>query len=301
MLSVIGGYRCLSGMQTTGSGTARWCLAMQGMDRYFLKEFLSPVYPSDASTPIGKRQLERCKQFEKKKQLLYAAASCVIGDVLVPVVNFFRENGHYYAVSEAVPEGCQTVDQAWRMTTREKKALLYELALGLQRMHAQGIVHADLKPAHIFLFPSEEGWKPRLIDFDSGFLQDSPPQTEKELEGDPVYLSPEMFLRMAGEQAWLGAAADTFAFGAIIHQIWNGNLPEFDHERYRYLYEAVLEGDEIHLELPKAWEKTVRRMLSADPLDRPTDAEITALFAAKRTLASSSVLNGLKQLMKSGE
>ena len=49
----------------------------------------------------------------------------------------------------------------------------------------------------------------RLIDLDSGFLRDDPPQNERDLEGDPVYLSPEAFLRMAGQDAPLGPKLDT--------------------------------------------------------------------------------------------
>ena len=99
MSDVIGGYRLLTAMQTTGSGSARWCLAMRGLRRFFLKEFLSPVWPVHPDTPIGQKQLERCLRFEDRKQRMYAAASCVLGDVLVPVVDFFRDNCHYYAVT----------------------------------------------------------------------------------------------------------------------------------------------------------------------------------------------------------
>lgn len=300
MSDVIGGYRCLTPMQTAGSGSARWCIAARGLQRYFLKEFLSPVYPARTDTPLGQRQLERCEQFERQKQRLYAAASCVIGDTLVPVIDFFRADGHYYAVSEAAPEGHLTAESAGRLTDDEKRKLLYDIALCLQRLHTQGVVHADLKPEHVLLIRQPDGWQAQLIDLDSGFLADDPPKHEREMEGDPAYLAPEMFLRMVGEDAPLGTTLDAFAFGAMIHRIWTGRLPDFDRERYHYLYEAALDGGEIRLELPEAWEVAVRRMLRADPARRPTDAEIVSLFVPERAtdVSAGGLRNGLSHLLK---
>jgi len=301
MSDMIGGYRLLTAMQTTGSGSARWCLAMRGLRRFFLKEFLSPVWPVHPDTPIGQKQLERCLRFEERKQRLYAAASCVLGDVLVPVVDFFRENGHYYAVTEAAPDGHMTAERAFYLPDEEKREILYELAVGLQRLHAQGIVHADLKPEHVLLIPQDCGWKPKLIDLDSGFLTDDPPSTVQELEGDPAYLAPEVFLRMAGEQTELDTSLDTFAFGALICQSWTGSLPEFDRTRYHYLYEAALENGSIQLHLSEKWEPLVRRMLSAEKEHRPSDAEIAdSLSLPKESVKHTGFENGLMRLMKQG-
>ena len=160
-------------------------------------------------------------------------------------------------------------------------------------------MHADLKPEHVLLIPQDRGWKTKLIDLDSGFLTDDPPCTVQEMEGDPAYLAPETFLRMAGEDVQSGALTDTFAFGAVIHQLWTGVLPDFDRERYHYLYEAALDGGEIRLELPEEWQETVRLMLSAQPEKRPSDAQTAALFAPERQQpAGTRRLNGLMNLMK---
>lgn len=299
MSDVIGGYRLLTAMQTTGSGSARWCMAMRGLERFFLKEFLSPVWPVKTDSPIGKKQLDRCLRFETRKQRLYASASCVLGDVLVPVVDFFRDHGHYYAVTEAAPDGHMTAERAFYLTDEEKKQILHDLAVGLQRLHAQGIVHADLKPEHVLLIPQDYGWKPKLIDLDSGFLMDDPPCTAQEMEGDPAYLAPESFLRIMGENVQPGPPVDTFAFGALIHQLWTGVLPEFDRARYHYLYEAALDEGEIQLNLPEKWQETVRLMLHAQPEKRPSDAQIAALFAPERQPSSGTGrINGLSCLMK---
>ena len=302
----IGGYKCLTPMRTAGSGSARWCIASRGLDRFFLKEFLSPVYPAQEGTELSRRQRERCEAFEDQKQRLYAAISCVIGGTLVPVIDFFRFERRYYAVSELITESHVTAEDVKELEDEEKRSLLFSLALCLQRLHTQGIVHADLKPDHVLLLKMPHGYEARLIDLDSGFLADDPPKHERDMEGDPVYLAPEAFLRMVGQESKLGPKVDTFAFGAMIHRIWTGKLPEFDHERYHYLYEAALGGGEITLsdQLPAAYHRTVRGMRCAQPEDRPSDARITALFDQENNREDAGKadvpINGLSRLMRKG-
>lgn len=295
----IGGYRRVTPMQTAGSGSARWCIGMRGLDRFFVKEFLSPVYPARDDTPIGRKQAARCEHFEKQKERLYEAISCVIGDTLVPVIDFFRFEGHYYAASEAISELHVNLLDA-ELNNEQKRKLLFDLALCLQRLHIQGVVHADLKPDHVLLLKRPEGFHLQLIDLDSGFLADDPPKEEREMEGDPVYLAPEAFLKMIGQEAVLGPKLDTFAFGALIHQVWTGELPGFDHDKYHYLYEAALDGGEIELKLPRRMRSLVRQMFHADPAQRPSDAEVTALFDESPSFIqpSEGPVNGLSRLMK---
>ncbi len=306
MNELIGGYKPLTPMVTAGSGSARWCIASRGLERFFLKQFLSPVFPVDESSALGRRQLERCEAFERQKQRLYKAISLVIGDTLVPVLDFFRYERHYYAVSEAVPSGHIAAENVWELSPSERRALLLQLALCLQRLHTQGIVHADLKPDHVLLLRHPDGFHARLIDLDSGFLADDPPKTQRELEGDPVYLSPEAFLCMAGQPAKLTCKIDTFAFGALFHCLWTGELPSFDHGRYAYLYEAVLDGAKPVLSpaLPDEYADVIGRMLLKDPSCRPGDGELVsilgapAFFGEDRAYEEARPLNGLTRFMK---
>lgn len=300
----IGDYDCLMPLRTAGSGSARWCIGAYGVERFFIKQFLSPVYPADETTALGQKQAARCRAFEKQKQALYAAISCVIGGTLVPVIDFFRYDGRYYAVSEALPDTHLTAENARQLSPEERRRILFELALCLQRLHTQGVVHADLKPEHALLCREANGWHTRLIDLDSGFLTDNPPREPREMEGDPVYLSPEMYLSMCGQSVSLGPAADTFAFGMMIHRIWTGRLPDFDCQKYDYLYQASLDGAAVRLDdsLPAQWRDTVQAMLLPNPQDRPGDAQVTRLFEPAPTLAAgferNGPINGLSRFMR---
>lgn len=306
-MKTIGAYEPLTPMQTTGSGSARWCIAQKDGGRFFLKEFLSPVYPGEGGDPaLREKRLERCLRFEEKKRRLYAALSCVIGDTLTPSADFFRFGNRYYAVSEEIPGPRLTIESPLDLSVKEKREILLSVALCLQRLHMQGIVHADLKPEHVLLRRGAPGWEVRLIDLDSGFLLEEPPAAGSDTEGDPVYLAPETFLRMTGQDAPLGTAADTFAFGAMICRLWTGSLPGLP-EGCSYLYEAALTGAPVRLppELPLPYRAAVLRALSADPALRPDDGELVRLFSRipdeerfQRPPFSGEALNGLSRFMK---
>ena len=303
-MKMIGAYEPLTPLQTAGSGSARWCIARRGTRRFFLKEFLSTVYPAEITNAVlREKQMARCRRFEEKKRRLYSAMSCVIGDTLVPVTDFFRFGLHYYAISEEIPEPRLTGESSVETLSREeKREILLSLALCLQRLHLQGIVHADLKPEHVLLRKGTLGYEARLIDLDSGFLTEDPPAPGGETEGDPVYLAPEAFLRMTGEAADIGPAIDTFAFGAILHRLWTGALPETDAP---YLYEAALEQRPIQIsaQLPPAYGQAVRRMLDAEPSHRPSDGELVRLFAQpfekdEKPPLTGEALNGLSRFFR---
>lgn len=304
MLPAIGEYSCLTPWRTAGSGSARWCIGCLGVERFFIKQFLSPVYPAHPDTPLGLKQLARCQAFEKQKRTLYAALSCVIGGVLVPVIDFFRYDGRYYSVSEALPDSCVAAEDGGLLPREQRRNVLFDLALCLQRLHRQGVVHGDLKPEHVLLCPEGDGFRTRLIDLDSGFLTGHPPREIRDMEGDPAYLSPEMFISMMGEKATLGTGVDTFAFAMMIHKLWTGELPGFDHSRYDYLYQAVLDGGTVTLspDLPQEWQAAMQAMLDKDPARRPADGDITRLFEkSPESLPRTAVpANGLRRFMRSG-
>ena len=108
---------------------------------------------------------------------------------------------------------------------------------------------------------------------------------------------------MAGQDAPLGPKLDTFAFGALIHRVWTGELPSFDHQKYTYLYEAALAGGDIALSsgLPAELRDAVLRMLDPKPENRPEDGELTNLLAVAPEDShqeEARPVNGLSRFMK---
>ena len=284
-MSRIGGYELHTSWKTAGSGSARWCIAHRDGQRYFVKEFLSPVYPiGDMRPELAEKRRKRCEEFEGKKRRMYFALSCVIGDTLVPVLDFFRYQGRCYAVSEEVPKPYVNGEEVRDLPPKAIRELLYALAECLRRIHDQGMIHADIKPEHLLLTGEPGSYRLRLIDLDSGFLAEEPPEEGEDIEGDPVYMTPEVYLRITGRSIPLNAKLDTFALGILIHQMWTGKLPEYERKKYTYVFQAALDGGEIRLspELPLAYHFLVQRMLRKEPADRPDDSEIVRMLASTR-------------------
>jgi len=295
----IGAYECLTPFATAGSGSARWCVALRDERKYFLKQFLAPVRPDAFSTAppaLRRRQRARCDAFERRKKTLFEALGCVLGDCVAPVTDFFVFEGHYYAVSEYVPEPLESFETLGKAPQEALRPLLFSLAQCLGRVHAQGIVHADLKPEHVLVIRNEVHI--RLIDFDSGFLENDPPAQDAEIDGDPVYLAPETFLCMTGERHTLNRKIDTFAFGILAHRLCTGRLPE--PEEGAYAYEAALAGRTVRLagDLPAPLHWMIGKALSADPMQRPEDGVLERLLAppAFTPGPAQREINGLSRL-----
>ncbi len=308
MRSMIGEYQQITPFQTAGSGSAKWCIATRMGQRFFVKQFLSPVFPKTTTNKmLYQKQQERCVLFETKKQRLYHAMGCVLGDVLVPVIDFFCYQGHYFAISEEVPTSQMTIENTRHLSAKHRRNILLSLALGLQRLHLQGIVHADLKPENALLTLENDTFDVRLIDVDSGFLLEDPPKDENELQGDPAYLAPEAFLCMAGagDHQLLTEKIDTFAFGLIIHFVWTGEWIGFDQSKYHYPFEVVLDQGNLVMSesLPEVHRSLVASMLQLDPKQRPSDAKLIKHLSSTSTDAGShrqrlAPINGMSRFMK---
>jgi eukaryotic-like serine/threonine-protein kinase len=275
----IGEYRLTSPFITAGSGNARWCIAIKDDKQYFLKQFLAPVQPvqtTDEPTEIIQKRRLRCAAFERRKLALYEALKGIKENCIVRVDDFFVHDGHYFAASEYITPSHRTFDSIRKVQPQLALRLLVSLAECLWKLHDHGVVHADLKPEHIII---EEEWGMpyiRLIDFDSGFLETVPPESQSNIEVDPVYLSPEAYRLITGEPVTLNRYLDTFAFGLLIHQALTGELPQFDKAKYSYLYACVLDGGRITFsdKLSRRLRSLVHGMLKKDPASRPGDAEI---------------------------
>lgn len=274
----IGAYQCETDFETFGSGSARWCKATKAGEYFFLKQFLSPVRPATFSgVPflLQRKQRQRCDTFEQTKKELYQALGCTLGDGAVPVADFFSFEGRFYTASEWISMPYETFETLGKQPLRRAHRLLYSLARCMSSVHAQGIVHADLKPEHVLI----QDDRVRLIDFDSGFLQAHPPADRKTIEVDPAYMSPEMYLHISGKTQRLTGAMDTFAFGLIAHRLLTGQIPQPD-GNHTYLYETVLAKRTPvlaeNLEPADKW--MISKVLSLKPEDRPNDGRLERLL-----------------------
>ncbi|RXT52547.1 hypothetical protein B6S44_17415 [Bosea sp. Tri-44] len=140
---------------------------------------------------------------------------------IVTIHDFERDGGHLFIVMELL-EG-EPLDQRiaragpTAVGWEEGRDILSGLCAGLAHAHARGVVHADIKPANVFL--TAGGVK--LLDFgiasaarDGGFDPTS-------LGGlTPAYASPQMI-----ETAGRRADDDVYALGCISYELLAGRHP----------------------------------------------------------------------------
>lgn len=252
---VIGKYTVTRDFDNANSGQGQWGFAEWEGEEFFIKKFLSPVFPGERSPGSEKGKQKRrnqCQEFERKQIALKEALSvCGNGGLVVKTVDFFRhgdEHGeHYFKVTQKV----DTSSLSEQVSTLETKKRLFVMltAIGaLKVLHRNNIIHLDLKPDNILIQENEGKLIAKIIDFDSSILKGESVSPE-DLVGDPIYYSPEFARHIAteGEEPPPDEKSDIFSMGLIFCRYWTGSLPKFS-DSYNYAYEALLKGKELSVE-----------------------------------------------------
>ena len=96
-------------------------------------------------------------------------------------------------------------------------AVARQVALGLEAVHAAGLVHGDIKPGNVFV---ETSGNVKLLDFATARRHESLIGSLGPVAGTPAYAAPEA-VRGGG----LGPRADMFAFGVLCFELIAGANP----------------------------------------------------------------------------
>lgn len=282
-MGLINGYKLIGELSAQNAGFCQWGFCEKDGREYFIKEFLTPVYPSD-SVDLSKKVMERkrkiCEDFYTAKKEYYDVLGCCRTGNIILIQDFFRSGSKYYTVTDKVNSDGTDPSIISQLTREKKETLIRSLLFSIAKLHDVGIVHADIKPDNILLKKTRDGfYTAKIIDFDAGFLLEKQPA---EIQGDFIYLSPEVYLKMNEEDVKLSEKIDIFALGILFHQYWTGELPKLGAD-YRYVFEAVLDGSEVQLsnDIPLYLRTIISRMLSVDPLSRPSAHEILEMYKAE--------------------
>lgn len=239
------------------------------------------------TTPEAGRYAER---FEREAR---AAASLNHPNVVQVFDIVDGDDDDRWIVMELVPGGtlAQLLAREAPLEPIRALRLARAIASGLGAVHAQGIVHRDVKPQNILLTPDGV---PKVADFGISRAPDDPSVTRTGiLLGTPAFLAPE---QLTGDR--VGPPADVFALGLVLYQTLTGALPDAGGEgppaevAARRLAVPVPPPSRVIPSLPAEVDRVVARLLDRDPSGRPADgaAAATEIGGALRAVDSRAEL-----------
>ncbi|WVQ77452.1 hypothetical protein IAR50_007138 [Cryptococcus sp. DSM 104548] len=225
--------------------------------------------PAEAvSDPLGliRREVAVMKKIDHPNLVhLYEAISVPTADALFLVLEYMP-GGTLMKVQIGQDHAtAQPPFDLWQ--TRE---YFRQLCLGLEYLHANDVVHRDIKPDNVLLSADRQFVK--LCDFGVSemFSRHGDDRIGKS-RGSPAFQSPESFRSSPDLH---GRAVDIWALGVTLYCMLTGTLP-FNYPNVIELYAAVMERDP---RIPDDWEDSlqdlVRRLLCKDPEQRITMNDI---------------------------
>ncbi|WP_051065461.1 protein kinase domain-containing protein [Nocardiopsis potens] len=145
------------------------------------------------------------------------------------------------------------------------------LAEGLAAVHAQRLVHRDLKPGNVIL--ASDG--PRLIDFGIARATDSLTYTSPQpVIGTAPFMSPEQ-----AEGGEVAPASDVFSLGCVLAFAATGRSPFGGGSAPSVLY-RIVHADPDLAGLPAPLAEAVAACLAKEPADRPAPQALVEELAA---------------------
>ena len=152
-----------------------------------------------------------------------------------------------------------------------------DLILGIEYLHAQGVVHRDIKPDNLLLTEDDIL---KIVDFGVSemFSKESEMKTAKSA-GSPAFLPPELCVAKHGHIS--GKAADIWSMGVTLYCLRFGRIP-FEKTAVLELYECIRNDDiELDADCSKEFEDLIRRLLEKDPTKRIKMPELRVRALAK--------------------
>ncbi|MCS7015755.1 MAG: right-handed parallel beta-helix repeat-containing protein [Gemmatales bacterium] len=160
-----------------------------------------------------------------------------------------------------VPEACEIIRQA---------------ALGLQAIHAQGMVHRDIKPGNLMLARQPAG-PPivKILDLGLARLNDSAVGDQQLTQGNVILGTLEFIAPEQAARQTVDIRADIYSLGATFYALLAGKPPfsgpEYDSILSKLRALAVEDPtpiEHIRTDVPPALAEILARMLAKDPNQR---------------------------------
>ncbi|MDA2805118.1 protein kinase domain-containing protein [Nocardiopsis suaedae] len=205
--------------------------------------------------------------FRRRFALEVDAARRVGGHITAQVVDADTDGARPWLATAYIagPSLQWAVDEHGPLPPRSVADLGAGLAEGLAAVHAEGLVHRDLKPGNVIL--AEDG--PRVIDFGIARAMDTTSFTQsRTLLGTPAFMSPE---QARGEE--IGPPSDVFSLGCVLAFAASGDGPFGSGVPHAVTYRIVHEAPDLS-GISRRLAKLVKSCLEKEPGRRPSTDDV---------------------------
>ncbi len=278
----VGGYRIVRKIASGGFSMVYLAVDAEGV-RYAIKEYLpGTLVHREQGAFAPEVSAENLSTYRNGLKCFFEegrALARILHPNVVRVVNFFRANETVYMVM-AYEEGRSLQEAILRNRGREGRVVIPERHVrrvfrqvmnGLREVHANRLLHLDLKPANIYL---RLDGTPLLLDFGAArqtLTQDAPRLFPMYTPG---FAAPELYRK----HQQLGPWTDVYGIGASLFACMMGAPPQpadqrEGNDRRGELVEGLRRG------YSDALVEVVAACLKLDPLERPQ-----SVFAVQRAL-----------------
>lgn len=280
--SEIGGYRIVKKISSGGFSIV-YLVEDEHGERFAIKEYLpSTLVKRNEGEKIPTIATENLSTYRNGLKCFFEegrALARILHPNVVRVVNFFRDNETVYMVM-AYETGRSLQEVVLRNRNRPDKIVIGEKHIrqiflqvmnGLREVHANRMLHLDLKPANVYL---RADGSPMLLDFGAArqtLTTDAPKLFPMYTPG---FAAPELYRK----NVQLGPWTDVYSLGATMFACMVGAPPQpADQRELRDKIPALLA--QLTDRYSRQLVDTVAWCLKLDPLERPQ-----SVFALQRAL-----------------
>jgi serine/threonine protein kinase len=220
---------------------------------------------------LVKAELAKDDVFRRRFDREARAAARVEHRHVVPVLDTGEHHGVPYLAQRFIDGGSlgEKIEREGRLSIEDTVGLCTAVATGLDALHAEGLVHRDVKPANILLDEHGEAY---ITDFGLAKDRDASVLTRPgQALGSIDYMAPE---QIRGED--VTAQTDVYALGCVMFECVSGKPPFSDRQGMRILW-AHLQEDPPELgadraDVPSDLSWAITRALEKEPDKRPPTA-----------------------------
>ncbi|KAJ3293304.1 Serine/threonine-protein kinase plk4 [Borealophlyctis nickersoniae] len=182
---------------------------------------------------------------------------------ILELYNYFEDDSYVYLVMELCKNGelyRYIQQQKSPLSEPEARGTATQLIEGMLYLHANGIIHRDLKLSNLLL---TDKFDLKIADFGLAVKLSDPDGEQKTMCGTPNYISPEIVSRQP-----YGLASDVWSLGCMLVTIMTGT-PPFESQAVKNTLDKVSRADyRLPESLSPEAKDLIHRLLQKDPKRR---------------------------------